>query len=222
MLIDHVGHILFPQAYWMRVVGRLAFPIFAYMIAEGCRYTRNKLRYFLTIFIMAIAFQIVYFAFTSDMYMNILFTFSLAILIIYSLQYFKSNIINNAPPIKTILSGLLLVSVIFAVFILNAVLTIDYGFMGCLLPFFASIFHYSGTNETIKSTDNNFLSVTMFTIGLILLIMYNGGITQIFSLLSIPLLYLYSGQRGKYNMKYFFYIFYPTHLVILYIIKLII
>lgn len=46
MTIDHIGAMLFPQAVWLRVIGRLAFPLFSYCIAEGCRYTRNKARYF--------------------------------------------------------------------------------------------------------------------------------------------------------------------------------
>ena len=45
MTIDHVGVMLFPESVWLRVIGRLAFPIFAYMIAEGCHYTRSKSRY---------------------------------------------------------------------------------------------------------------------------------------------------------------------------------
>ena len=45
MLIDHTGFLLFPQSVVLRVIGRLAYPIYAFMIAEGCRHTRNKLRY---------------------------------------------------------------------------------------------------------------------------------------------------------------------------------
>ena len=47
MLIDHAGLLLFPRYKIFRIIGRLAFPIFAYLIAEGCRYTRNKLKHFL-------------------------------------------------------------------------------------------------------------------------------------------------------------------------------
>ena len=50
MLVDHIGLILFPKIFVLRAIGRLAFPLFAYMIAEGCRYTRHKARYLLLIF----------------------------------------------------------------------------------------------------------------------------------------------------------------------------
>jgi len=44
MTVDHLGFILFPSLIILRIIGRIAFPIFAYMIAEGCRYTKNEKR----------------------------------------------------------------------------------------------------------------------------------------------------------------------------------
>lgn len=55
MLLDHAGALLFPEVMILRVIGRLAYPLFAFMIAEGCRHTRNKLRYFLLIFGLGLA-----------------------------------------------------------------------------------------------------------------------------------------------------------------------
>ena len=45
MVIDHVGAILFPDQIWMRVIGRVAFPVYAYCLAEGFRYTSDYRRY---------------------------------------------------------------------------------------------------------------------------------------------------------------------------------
>ena len=47
MTIDHIGMILFPHIPLFRIIGRLSMPIFAYMIAEGCRHTRNRKKYLL-------------------------------------------------------------------------------------------------------------------------------------------------------------------------------
>ena len=91
MLIDHVGVRLFPGVLLLRIIGRLAFPIFAFMIAEGCKYTRNKLRYFLQLFGLALGCQIVYFIADGSMYLSVLFTFSLSVLTIFTLQYCKAK-----------------------------------------------------------------------------------------------------------------------------------
>ena len=80
MLIDHIGHHLLPSYDLLRVIGRIAFPIFAFLIAEGCRYTRSRLRYFLTIFISGLLFFGVTYAFSGVIFYNVFFTFSLAIL----------------------------------------------------------------------------------------------------------------------------------------------
>ena len=60
MTLDHVGLILLGNYQPFRIIGRFAFPIFAYMIAEGCRYTRNKVRYFGIIFGLGLLFQTFY------------------------------------------------------------------------------------------------------------------------------------------------------------------
>ena len=50
MLVDHIGYILLPEAAFLRYIGRLAMPIFAFFIGEGCLYTRNRKKYFTRIF----------------------------------------------------------------------------------------------------------------------------------------------------------------------------
>ena len=91
MVLDHAGLMFFPGNKVLRILGRLAFPIFAFMIAEGCKYTRNRLRYFLQLFILAAVCQIVYFLVDGSMYLSILFTFSSSLLMIFSLQHWKEQ-----------------------------------------------------------------------------------------------------------------------------------
>jgi hypothetical protein len=199
MAIDHMGVILFPRVEILRIIGRLALPIYAFMIAEGCKYTRNKKKHFGMVFGLGAVCQIVYYFFDGSLYFSILITFSLSILMIYALQYWKQK--------KTALSGLVFISSVIATYLLNQWFTIDYGFWGCMLPVFAALPH---------GTDRDRLSVnaTMLGIGLIFLGLSTDTI-QCLALLALPLLYAYNGKRGKLNLKYFFYIFYPTHLVAL-------
>ena len=199
MVLDHAGLMFFPGNDLLRILGRLAFPIFAFMIAEGSKYTRNKFRYFGQLFALALVCQIVYFLVDGSMYLSVLFTFSLALLMIFALQACKEK-----PTAFRI--GIFLLSV-FTVWQLNQVFTIDYGFWGCMVPLFAALLHKT-------PFDRKFTNVACLGLGLLLLARDLGG-WQIWSLAALPLLLLYSGQRGKWRMKYFFYIFYPAHLALL-------
>ena len=55
MLVDHIGYMFFPKVQILRIIGRLALPIFAFMVAEGARHTKSKIKYILTLLIFAVA-----------------------------------------------------------------------------------------------------------------------------------------------------------------------
>jgi hypothetical protein len=217
MVIDHAGILFFPKYEIFRIIGRLAYPIFAYMIAEGARYTRNKVKYLATIAALATICQLVYYFAMNDLYMCILVTFSLSIITIYAIGYFKQCLFAEKPdPLKCIFSALLLILTVLAVYQLNQVLEIDYDFIGCMIPAMISIFDFRNIKlpEKFKWLDSYYLKIAALAIGLILLALTKGE-RQYYALLSIPLLLLYSGERGTTKLKYFFYIFYPLHLVVL-------
>ena len=86
MTCDHVGMQLLPQFGFLRIIGRLAMPIFAYMIAEGCRYTRSCRKYLCRMLLLALACQVVYFVALGSLYQCILVTFSLSAGLIFSLD----------------------------------------------------------------------------------------------------------------------------------------
>jgi len=220
MLIDHVGIMLFPEITALRVIGRLSFPIYAFMIAEGCKYTKNKLRYFLGIFGLAAVCQIVFYISSSSLQMGILVNFSLSILCIYALQYMKKTVIFEK---SSNLKKLGAIAAFFAAFVgtymLFRIFEVDYGFLGCMVPVFASIFE-SEEELPFALRRLGIIPVRVITMSLCLLvfILVNGGYRN-FALFSIPLLLLYSGKRGKLKMKYLFYVFYPLHLALIYFIS---
>ena len=91
MTCDHVGLQLLPDVQLLRILGRLAFPIFAYMIAEGCRYTRNRKKYLLRMVSLAALCQVVYFFAMGSLYQCILVTFSLSIGLIYAMDRWQTR-----------------------------------------------------------------------------------------------------------------------------------
>ena len=217
MLIDHVGHLLFPDLTILRIIGRLAFPIFAFSIAEGCKYTKNKITYFGMIFGLTFLCQVVYYLFDKSLYMCILVTFSFSILALCALWNFKTILFDEQSSLlKKVLSALLFFFVVTLIYRANQLLEIDYGFWGCMTPVIVGLFHMpkNCNSSFLKKLDCNLVSVLMLALGLIPLARIIGWIQPYSFLALIPLL-LYSGRRGKINMKYFFYVFYPLHLVAL-------
>lgn len=225
MLIDHAGILLFPGHDIFRIIGRIAFPIFAFMIAEGCRYTKNKLRHFLMIFGLGVLCQLAYVV--SDpksgfSYMNILITFSFSVIVIYCLQFLKKQIFADERNVLGVIGSatLFIVSVI-GVYVFNSFIEIDYGFFGAMLPVFVSIFMFEPNSDLkIKRLlDKNEIHVLCLAAGLCLLFLESENEFRHYALISVIPLLFYSGRKGKLNTKYFFYIFYPAHLLILYAIS---
>ncbi len=217
MLIDHIGFMLFPRLTVLRIIGRLSFPIFAFMIAEGAAYTRNKLRYFLGVFILGTGCQIVLSLFDSGAKLGALISFSIGIIAVFALQYMKKAIFSeNFKPAKKLLAVMIFVFTVLGIYFLNEKVRIDYGFFGCIAPLSASLFKADANcqNPTFKKLDNRFLNLLCFGICTAFMNAYYGGIQRYAILALIPLAF-YSGKRGRLKMKYFFYIFYPLHIALL-------
>lgn len=207
MTIDHIGEFLLPQYRILRIIGRLAFPIFAYMIAEGCRFTSNRARYLGTVFGVGVLYQLVVFCLTKSLSMSILITFSMSISLIYCIGWARDR------------GGwrwLLCAAAFFAAYFLCELLPIalhatdyhiDYRITGVVLP------------VLIYLADSRWSRLGAAALGLTLVALQCGGI-QWYALAALPLLALYGGQRGKVNLKYLFYIYYPLHLIVLRVIRL--
>lgn len=202
MLSDHIGRMLLPEYKVLIIIGRLAFPIFAFMIAEGCFYTKNKLKYFLSIACLGTGCQAVYLFTTGSLYQNVLITFSLSVAIIFGIENFK----KKKDLLSVVLIVFLICAVVFTCQLLPKILSgfkIDYGLIGVSLP--VLVYLTKGNNHKV------------FCAAVVLVALsFTMDITQWFSLLAVPVLLLYNGKRGKHNLKLLFYIFYPAHLAIIY------
>ncbi len=199
MTCDHVGLAIFPGCRILRIIGRLAFPIFAWMIAEGCLYTRNRKRYLLQMAALALLCQVVYFFAMDSLYMCVLVTFTLSIALIYLLDYGRNK------------RWLIFLAGLLAVWFLSEQLPqllpstdyrIDYRLPGILLP----VLIYWGRSKAEK--------LLLTALGLLWLALTFRHL-QWYGFLALIPLALYSGKRGKWRMKYLFYIYYPLHLVVI-------
>ena len=204
MTVDHIGHLLYPDVGILRIIGRLSLPIFAYMIAEGCRHTRSVGKYFGAVAGVGAAGQLAAWLMTGTMRQNMLVSFALAIGIIWLIrlaQERKQQWLWLLPLGATVLVWLLDRYLIRGFPEIDSGL--DYGYLGVMLP----VLIYMGGNALQR--------LGMTALGLILL-----GLTglpwQWWALEALPVLALYNGQRGKARLKWSFYIYYPLHLGLLY------
>lgn len=195
MTLDHWNVILGGPIY-MRILGRLSFPIFSFLIVEGYRHTKNKKKYFVKIFLYSILLQMpVYFLYSKEENLNIFFTLASGILL---LSILENNKMSNV--IKYFCALILL--------IISEYLKFDYGSYGIVSIF---IFYKFKEKKTLISF--LFLLVNIVYI-------FSGKIfsIQIFSLFSLIFIFKYNGEEGKKN-KQFFYLYYPTHILLLYLLS---
>ena len=206
MTCDHVGLQLLPQFPVLRLIGRLALPVYGFLIAEGCRFTKDRGRYLLRMAGMAGLCQAVYFFAMGSLYQCILVTFSMSICLIWAVDAARKK--------RDFGSVLLALAVFGAAFVICEVLPevlkksdfyVDYGIFGVLLP----VFVYFGKPKWLG-----------LAVGLGLLGAYYGG-AQWLALGAVPFVWLYNGKRGKYSLGKWFYWYYPVHLVVIYGLSLV-
>lgn len=150
MLIDHIGYLFFPSMMIFRTVGRIAFPIFAYLIGVGYNHTSSLKKYMLRIFLFALVTQIPYSFFnrslTFEPYnLNILFTLVLGLVFIHlindSIQLLKSKVTIKHLRIPLNVSFLLLIlSINEYIKFVGYGRGLEYGWYGIVLIL---IFYYS-------------------------------------------------------------------------------
>jgi hypothetical protein len=222
MAIDHTGAAILPQYPILRVIGRIAFPIFAYSMAVGCVYTRDMRRYMLRMLLLALVSQPLYalglnhttstmnaMRFDVDPLMN-------------AVRWYLMSW-NRPSILVSLMAGMLLIwcfkdkryalAAVFAAVILYFQAYLDYGWRGiALMLLFYAFLEYPGASFA-------------WVLGFMLWWGISGGggyragslsfSTQTFAVLALPLIYLPTRTNLKLP-KWFFYLFYPAHLAALY------
>ena len=192
MLADHVGAVLYPEAVWLRYAGRLAFPIFCFLLVEGYYHTGNVAKYMARLGIFALISEIPFdLAFHQTLWFpakqNVFVTLFIGLGMLWGLERERECIIRV---------GIVLLSLWAAEF-----LCCDYGFMGVLL---IAVFGITRGKNTAR-----------YLAGAVWNVFWPSRIQTAGALAMLPIA-LYNGQKGR-SMKYFFYLFYPVHLFILYV-----
>ena len=227
MVTDHAGIVFMGNNCIMRAVGRLAFPIFAFLLVQGLLHTSNVRRYLLRLGIFALVSELPFDLAMHDTIwypeaQNIFFTLTVGLFAIYALE--------SRGPI-----GRWKVEIALAAALLAEFLRFDYGMagVGIIITFYlfdkerSSISGKDGGDMVhacpgadartglYYSWKQNLEIVVLSSLVYILCL----GMNQMYALLAMIPVNMYSGERGRMKLKHFFYLFYPLHLLLIWFIR---
>jgi hypothetical protein len=203
MTIDHIGAILLTEFNVLRIIGRLSFPLFSYMLVLGLESTRSVRNYFVRLFLFAFISQVPFYRALEVQpveHLNIFFTLSLGLVFIH---FHRKNPLLTLVPLLA-----------------STVLPLDYGIYGII-----SI----GCMHLLRN-DTKLGIASLFLLNLLFLPF---SLIQFLSVLALPIILSYEKGylgtarrfRGKTTYpvwkKYFFYLYYPLHLMVFYAIKVV-
>lgn len=244
MLIDHATVVFDPMVavagpdtllYFLpRFLGRLAFPVFAYFLAEGCRKTRDLPEHIKRLFLFAMVAQVPFSLAFDTLGGSVIVTFFLAAA---AISFYRSAR-ESLPAIIAMIPVLLMAA-------LAALCNSDYGWMGVLTIFSLYLCRTKGRKLLALAV---WLVALYFVLpvlevyafylphllrGVPIALLWADLVAGLHfwfpfwlpyylintasALLTLIPLYFYSGERGR-GSKYFFYLFYPAHILLLYII----
>lgn len=226
MTLDHIGHVFAialiyaqPSLYWLyyllRTVGRIAFPLYAFMIAEGCRYTKNIKKYLGLMALFAVISEIPFNlagnrTLTDPESQNVFFTLFLGLVACYVVRLLHENgknILWSAP-----VTALLCASAYF--------LATDYSWYGVLFIWLCAVTHGQKLPVRIPVLLVGLLLIArpwrLLTEGFSMSVLDNACMQFFGSCIALVPICRYNGEKGRLRMhKYFFYAYYPAHLLIL-------
>ncbi|WP_019228211.1 TraX family protein [Sedimentibacter sp. B4] len=202
MIIDHYGAIFHSGENIYRIIGRIAFPVYCFLLVEGYFHTSNVKKYgkrlLLFAFISEIPFDLAFYGSVGFAHQNIFFTLFIGLAAIYFLEK-KEQKYNFDKSL-----------VIAAAGILAMVLSVDYSIMGVIY-----ILSFYFTRNFSKKRQ------LLYMAGIMLFINLMSSPLQQFSLLALPFIYFYNGEPGLNNkfLQILFYAAYPLHLLLFYFLN---
>lgn len=218
MLTDHLWATVVEGNQWMTNIGRMAFPIFAFLIAEGFVHTSNFKKYALRLLafgvISEIPFNLIYsgspiFPF----HQNVMFTLLLGLLSIRAIDRFKQN--------KSVKSGIRCLLCVAGCLLLGTVGMVDYGAMGITTVIVFYVFRDFKLAPLGQLISLVLLYIVFFKGQSVVIDLFGYEYflpLQGFGVLALIPIWLYNGKRASKSkaLKYAFYAFYPAHMLIIY------
>jgi len=209
MMIDHAGYMLFPRLGWMRIVGRVAFPLYCFLLAQGFRHTRNAPEYAARLALFAWLSEGVFNlafgrsgAVTSN---NVFFSLFLALCALMAWKRFMPK-----QPLLALVCAL-------AACLLAVALKTDYNFFGVLLCLCFYLAGDSKPNQALALA----ASLAVFTLYRFQTNASSASWiwTQWYCLCSLPLILAYNGKPGYRGGRWAFYALYPAHIFVFWMLK---
>lgn len=227
MTIDHIGASLlemYPHSSEMSIsayrnmmfidailrgIGRIAFPLFIFLLIEGLNHTHNAKKYIVRLFCFALISEVPFdLAFNNEIFYsgknNVFFTLAIGLTVCLIIKMCSQRITVNPSTYDRILVGIIDISAIVAGALLANLLYSDYGASGVM----AIVLMYLLSQQNVYTA-------------YVVMVCYLGLTTdfsEFYAIIGLVFIYMYNGQRGKQN-KYLFYIYYPAHLLILFMIR---
>ena len=191
MTIDHIGYVIFPDILIFRIIGRIEFPLFVYSMMIGYFRTKDLSKYIVRLLIIGIISQLPYSLLFNVYRPNVMFTLIFTLLYYYTLDKKKWWIM----PVLVLIP-----------FVLNFEYSLIYLF---LVP----IFYYFRNNGLLLS-----ISFILFYLNYLIYPVDSFSIATFFTILCLPFILVNTDITIKIN-KFFFYLYYPIHIIILLILK---
>lgn len=213
MLIDHVAAVFLPweAALPLRIVGRIAFPVFCFLLAEGAYYTRNPLKYglrlLLGVALAEVPFDLLFYGSVTWEHSSVMVTLFLGLIAIVAVQKIPFEWL------KVPVAGLCVIAA--------EALGTDYGWLGVIMilgMYFARDAKYPAIIRAMVLVVVNW-AFNSYPVAIA------GDLTipiQMFAVLALIPIELYSGKKLTANpvMKWGFYLFYPVHITVLLLISI--
>ncbi|WP_240343185.1 TraX family protein [Paenibacillus sp. ALJ109b] len=197
MLIDHIGAVFYPQVGELRIIGRIAFPIYAFAVYIGYKHTRNVQKYIWRLFWIAVISQLPFMAAFNHFSLNVVWTLWSALLVL---------LVLDKLPVR-----LLGIPIVIVAGVVMEMTHMDYGMYGLLLVL---LFRYF---------QGPVLAMAHLLLNVLYIYLHSSSI-QMYSVIAtigIAIAQYYNAGFRLKGPRWIWRYFYPAHLAVIALIRLI-